>query len=430
MSKCWTVYVHTNKINGKKYIGITSRKPEVRWEKDGKGYREGKFRYAIQKYGWDNFDHEIIATGLTNDEANKMEIELIDKFNTRDDNYGYNIVIGGGSSIGFTHSEETKKICGLAQKGGKSVRAKKVICDDILFDCITDCANYYNVPKETMTGWLKGKRCAPQKFIDMNLRYYGTNISPLKPQTIPSDRTVLCNGMEFNTVKECAEFYEINPTRMTSWLNGNANMPKNFIDMKLSYSNKLHIHPKQQSEKRVKRKVICGGVVFESINECAKGYGVSSTTMGAWLLGRKRMPKKFIDLGLSYLNEKISYEEQFRELKTVICENNIFDTVKDCADHYNISPSVMRSWLKGTRNMPKKFYDMGLRFKDSTIQYKIQTGTKKKIACEGNIFNSLTSCANYYGVCLSTMSRWLNGLLPMPDKFIEIGLSYYKEDND
>lgn len=428
MNKCWTVYVHTNKINGKKYIGITSRKPEVRWKKDGKGYREGKFRYAIKKYGWDNFDHEIIATGLTNDEANKMEIELIDKFNTRDDKYGYNIVIGGGSSIGFTHSEETKKICGLAQKGGKSVRAKKIICDDILFDCITDCANHYNVPKETMTGWLKGKRRAPKKFIDMNLRYYGTDISPLKPQTIPSDRTVLCNGTEFNTVKECAEFYEVNPTSMASWLNGNSNMPKKFFNMRLSYSDKLGIIPKQQSEMKVKRKVVCNGVVFESIKECAERYGVNSVTMGSWLLGRKRMPSKFIDLNLRYFEGNTLYNQQIREKQSVICAGHVFETILDCANYYNIAHRTMCNWLDGSRRMPKKFYDMGLSFKDNNISYKIQVGTKKKIICGGEIFNSLTACAKHYNVNVSTMSRWLSGTIGMPDRFKEFGLSYYKEN--
>ena len=430
MNKNWCVYMHTNKINGKKYIGITSRQPEVRWKKDGKGYREGKFRYAIQKYGWDNFEHEIIASDLTKEEAEKMEIEIIAKFNTRDDKYGYNLAIGGKSSAGFTHSEETKKICGLAQKGGKSVRAKKVICDDILFDCITDCANHYNVPKETMTGWLKGKRHAPQKFIDMNLRYYGTDISPLKPQTIPSDRTILCDGMEFNTVKECADYYGVVASSMCSWLNGNANMPKNFIDMKLSYSNKIDIVPNQQSEMRVKRKVVCGGVVFESINECAECHGVSSTTMGAWLLGRKRMPSKFINLNLRYFEDDTLYNKQIREKKSVICEGRVFETVIDCANYYNIAHRTMCNWLDGSRRMPKKFYDMGLSFKDSKISYQVQVSTKKKIICGGETFNSLTACAKHYNVNLSTMSRWLSGTLSMPDRFKELGLSYYKEIKD
>ena len=34
----WTVYMHVNKINGKKYVGITSQKPEERWKNNGIGY--------------------------------------------------------------------------------------------------------------------------------------------------------------------------------------------------------------------------------------------------------------------------------------------------------------------------------------------------------------------------------------------------------
>lgn len=66
----WLVYKHTNKINGKIYIGITCQKPEVRWGKDGIGYKPHydneptKFWNAICKYGWDGFTHDIIEEGI------------------------------------------------------------------------------------------------------------------------------------------------------------------------------------------------------------------------------------------------------------------------------------------------------------------------------------------------------------------------------
>ena len=61
----YTVYKHTSP-SGKVYIGITKRKPEYRWNK-GKGYRKDQllFYRAIKKYGWDNFTHEILYTGLS-----------------------------------------------------------------------------------------------------------------------------------------------------------------------------------------------------------------------------------------------------------------------------------------------------------------------------------------------------------------------------
>ena len=72
----WTVYMHINKLNNKKYVGITSRNPNERWGKNGNRYKSSPHFYsAIQKYGWDNFEHIILKDNLTSEEADKLEIE-------------------------------------------------------------------------------------------------------------------------------------------------------------------------------------------------------------------------------------------------------------------------------------------------------------------------------------------------------------------
>ena len=68
-AKC-CVYKHTSP-SGKVYIGITKQKPEKRWG-NGKNYAQNEYFFAaILKYGWGNFTHEIIADGLTREEAEK-----------------------------------------------------------------------------------------------------------------------------------------------------------------------------------------------------------------------------------------------------------------------------------------------------------------------------------------------------------------------
>ena len=90
----FTVYKHVNKINGKIYIGITGQNPKKRWAK-GLGYKGMYFYNAIEKYGWDNFEHIIIAEDLSENAATQMEKDLIARYDCRNRSKGYNIEEGG-----------------------------------------------------------------------------------------------------------------------------------------------------------------------------------------------------------------------------------------------------------------------------------------------------------------------------------------------
>lgn len=108
-----TVYIHRNKNNGKRYVGITETDPAKRWL-GGAGYHRNKHFYdAIKLYGWDAFEHEIVAVDLTRDEAQKMERELIAKYKTQDKRYGYNITDGGEH---FRHSDASKVLMSRNRK--------------------------------------------------------------------------------------------------------------------------------------------------------------------------------------------------------------------------------------------------------------------------------------------------------------------------
>lgn len=96
--KNYIVYIHTCKINNKKYVGVTCQKPSARW-KNGGGYKRHHLFYEdIIKYGWQNFNHQIIAQNLNKDQAFQMQIMLIEQMNTTDERYGYNFSIGGMNS--------------------------------------------------------------------------------------------------------------------------------------------------------------------------------------------------------------------------------------------------------------------------------------------------------------------------------------------
>jgi len=107
----YKVYVHTNKINNKKYVGITKQPVKRRWQ-SGNGYHNrGKTNYfwnAIQKYGWNNFEHTILEEHLTHKEANEKERYYIALFNSNNADYGYNLTLGGDGFLGQKRPEKTK----------------------------------------------------------------------------------------------------------------------------------------------------------------------------------------------------------------------------------------------------------------------------------------------------------------------------------
>lgn len=111
------MYVHINKINGKTYVGRTSQNPEDRYGINGTGYlRQDKYsgRYlqplfanAINKYGWDNFYHEVIASNLTEQESINFEKLLINLLHSNKKEFGYNMT-DGGEDLSNLWSEERK----------------------------------------------------------------------------------------------------------------------------------------------------------------------------------------------------------------------------------------------------------------------------------------------------------------------------------
>ena len=131
----YSVYKHTAP-NGKVYIGITKRKPEDRW-KNGHGYKNNILFYrAINKYGWENIDHEVLLEGLTKEEAFAAERELIARHRSSDNRFGYNITDGGANDWWFGKKRplSPKERADLSERwlGMKNPKARSVICLDTL----------------------------------------------------------------------------------------------------------------------------------------------------------------------------------------------------------------------------------------------------------------------------------------------------------
>lgn len=92
----YIIYKYTSPSGGV-YIGQTHNDLETRAGNSGKQYcysgKQTAIARAIKKYGWDSFQKEILFTGLTSDEADQKEKELIKEY--REKGECYNICSGG-----------------------------------------------------------------------------------------------------------------------------------------------------------------------------------------------------------------------------------------------------------------------------------------------------------------------------------------------
>lgn len=262
----YTVYCHTNKTNNKKYIGITRLNPEDRW-KNGIGYKiQPKFWRAIQKYGWDGFYHEILCSDLQEQQAKDLEIYFIKELNTV--NNGYNVSHGGDTGNGVVYTDEMKqhlsekfsgegnprygvvlsddiknkirssligRECPEKRKSGNPM-ARKVVLGNLMFGSILELSEYCNIPTDTIQMWLSDdKHLPPQFMVDIGFGYYGEQ--PLTKGFSRKDRHMItiCEGIEFKTATDCANYYKIKPSTMVKWLNKTNPIPKEWQDKGLHY---------------------------------------------------------------------------------------------------------------------------------------------------------------------------------------------------
>lgn len=114
------VYLITNTINNKKYIGITTRNISDRFKEHCKA--NSYIGRAIRKYGENNFSIEVLDIAHSKEELFDLEVKYISNYNSYRD--GYNQTIGGdGASLvedlELKLTNKQKNFCNLVDKENK-----------------------------------------------------------------------------------------------------------------------------------------------------------------------------------------------------------------------------------------------------------------------------------------------------------------------
>jgi len=112
------IYKATNNINGKCYIGQTIKSLRIRKSEHinkCKHNRINNFYNAAKKYGWDNFQWEVLCECNSKEEMDEMEFHYIKQYDSYEN--GYNLTIGGDAgTYGWIPTEETRKKMSIAKK--------------------------------------------------------------------------------------------------------------------------------------------------------------------------------------------------------------------------------------------------------------------------------------------------------------------------
>lgn len=241
----YTVYMHISPSN-KRYIGITCQEVKKRWL-NGNGYGNNDyFTKAIKKYGWNNFQHIIIVKGLTKEEAEWLEVELIRELDTTNRDKGYNITEGGKGAKGRIVKKETREKISKANSNpseetrekmrknhfdtsyNKHSNARKIICitTNKVFDCRRRGAEYYNVSPQDISkccnnkinsaGKLNGTPLVwlyYEKYLELSKKEIENRIkkADITGENNPNARKVICitTNKIFDTIREGAKYYGI-----------------------------------------------------------------------------------------------------------------------------------------------------------------------------------------------------------------------------
>ena len=287
-NKKWCVYKHTNKINQKVYIGITSQNPKYRWA-NGEGYKGQGFYYAIKKYGWNNFTHEILEKNLTQEKACEREKYYIDLYNSKNSSYGYNRTNGGEN----------------ARIGSDNFRARKILqCElngDIIreWDCITDAANHLKIAKTTINNCLSKEKNSAGGY----LWFYIEDIDKIEPYVAYQNQNKKqivqydLNGdfvREWDSITEAENYY--NNSGIASCLKNNCwtsngylwfyKGDENIVDIK-EYVKKI-----KHKNFRVKSVIQCsidGEIIkiWDSITDASKKLNISASSISQCASGKR-----------------------------------------------------------------------------------------------------------------------------------------------
>ena len=288
-NKKFCVYEHLFP-NGKRYIGITSKNPKARWE-NGAGYdkeRQPVVYNAIQKYGWNNIEHNILFTDLTEEEAKEKEKELIKEYHTfiyDETPMGYNMTLGGEGALGHKGSEKITQINRqrlLGKKGKDCVNSRPILCDNIEYESLNQFCEIMNLPRGMVGNWLNCNDTMPKEWYDKKLHYKDMDFSLIKCRENEKHWKIYIDDKCFTSQRKFAQYIHEDFSIVCLWLNQQYSMP---IDL-LNHGLKVFVNDEEIFFTKTRERVLgweYKGKTFKNLRELSEYLNIKKGTLWYYL---------------------------------------------------------------------------------------------------------------------------------------------------
>lgn len=225
-----TIYLITNTINGKVYVGQTTKtKPVDRWKQHKRNmnydpYKSIALYRAMRKYGVENFTWEIVVAGVPEALLDDLETNCIAAYNGY--TKGYNMLEEGNTMRGYVFSSEVLTHLSKIRKGKEPVNKGKkfpelsgknspssipVVCIDTKqrFHSAKEAATTMGLCHSSVVAVCKGRR---NKTKGYRFRYaygvYQGEKSKIKQRgESPNAKKVVCieTGVVYSSILEASE---------------------------------------------------------------------------------------------------------------------------------------------------------------------------------------------------------------------------------
>ena len=281
LEKSFVVYLLTNKVTSKSYVGKTTQMLKLRL-RNHKCNKKSLIGRAIHAHGWENFTVEILEECATEAELNEREIYWIKTLNTKHPN-GYNLTDGGES--GYKVSEKSRQ---LRSENSPCKRAIRCIDTDEIFPSITAAAKHFNISRATIGSVCRGEHI---RVGGLKFEYVDTPLSEadkLREAQKPKGKAIRCidTNEQFNTIAEAARYFHLDGGHISAVCCGHAlstgGLHFEFLDNELRKQAELNRPPS------LKKPVRCieTSIEYESAAVASKETGANSCSIGLVCRGK------------------------------------------------------------------------------------------------------------------------------------------------